>query len=200
MAKKRKGSFFGRLIWTLLIVGFVALGAIIFLSMLPTSGVTITYAQEINFIVTTITYSTTVSLKGMALVFGGKLDNFSSLITVNGEKIETGDVTIPDFAKMDFVFNYYVFIGIVLVLLGLVLTILFFRKKKISLLGALFIIVGAVILCTDSYVFPAINKDVLGELQNVENLQILDLPSLLFGVFSGVSGIITLVHAIVMKK
>ena len=48
MAKKRKGSFFGRLIWTLLIVGFVALGAIIFLSMLPTSGVTITYAQEIN--------------------------------------------------------------------------------------------------------------------------------------------------------
>lgn len=200
MAKKRKGSFFGRLIWTLLIVGFVVLGAIIFLSMLPTSGVTITYAQEINLIVTTITYSIAVSLKGMALVFGGKLDNFSSLITVNGEKIETGDVTIPDFARMDFAFNYYVFIGIVLVLLGLVLTILFFRKKKISLVAALFIIVGAVILCTDSYVFPAINKDVLGELENVENLQILDLPSLLFGVFSGVSGLLTLVHAITIRK
>lgn len=200
MAKKRKGSFFGRLIWTFLIVGFVALGAIIFLSMLPTSGVTLTYSQEINFILTTITYSIAISLKGMALVFGGKLDNVNTVITVNGESAETGDVTVPDFAKFDFAFNYYVFIGIILVLLGLVLAILFFRKKKISLIAALLIIVGAIILCTDSYVFPAINKDVLGELNEVKNLQILDLPSLLFGVFSGVSGLITLVHAIIIKK
>lgn len=197
MSKKRKGGFFSRLIWTIFIVGFFALGMILFLSTLPSVGVLINYNTKILGLV--ISFS--VGLKGFGALFGGELDEFS----VSG-KVTSGDINseVPDFALPslggELAFNYVVLIGIVLVVLGVVLAVLFFRKKQFSLLSALLIVAGAILLCLDSVLFTSINSEALGFLKDVEGLTVIDVPSLLLGILSALSGITVFFHALTIKK
>lgn len=197
MSKKRKGGFFSRLIWTIFIVGFFALGMILFLSTLPSVGVLINYNTKILGLA--ISYS--LGLKGFGALFGGELDEFA----VSG-KVTYGDINseVPDFALPslggELAFNYVVLIGIVLVVLGVVLAVLFFRKKQFSLLSALLIVAGAILLCLDSVLFTSINSEALGFLKDVEGLTVIDVPSLLLGILSALSGITVFFHALTIKK
>ena len=134
-------------------------------------------------------------------MFGGELDEFA----VSG-KVTSGDINseVPDFALPslggELAFNYVVLIGIVLVVLGIVLAVLFFRKKQFSLLSALLIVAGAILLCLDSVLFTSINSEALGFLKDVEGLTVIDVPSLLLGIFSALSGITVFFHALTIKK
>ena len=201
MSKKRKGGFFSRLIWTIFIVGFFALGMILFLSTLPSVGVLINYSKTVDLLVTELVISFSVGLKGFGALFGGELDEFA----VSG-KVTSGDISseVPDFALPslggELAFNYVVLIGIVLVVLGIVLAVLFFRKKQFSLLSALLIVAGAILLCLDSVLFTSINSEALGFLKDVEGLTVIDVPSLLLGILSALSGITVFFHALTIKK
>ena len=197
MSKKRKGGFFSRLIWTIFIVGFFALGMILFLTTLPSVGVLINYNTKILGLV----ISCSLGLKGFGALFGGELDEFA----VSG-KVTSGDINseVPDFALPslggELAFNYVVLIGIVLVVIGIVLAVLFFRKKQFSLLSALLIVAGAILLCLDSVLFTSINSEALGFLKDVEGLTVIDVPSLLLGILSALSGITVFFHALTIKK
>ena len=201
MSKKRKGGFFSRLIWTIFIVGFFALGMILFLSTLPSVGVLINYSKTVDLLVTELVISFSLGLKGFGALFGGELDEFA----VSG-KVTSGDISseVPDFALPslggELAFNYVVLIGIVLVVLGIVLAVLFFRKKQFSLLSALLIVAGAILLCLDSVLFTSINSEALGFLKDVEGLTVIDVPSLLLGILSALSGITVFFHALTIKK
>ena len=201
MSKKRKGGFFSRLIWTIFIVGFFALGMILFLSTLPSVGVLINYSKTVDLLVTELVISFSLGLKGFGALFGGELDEFA----VSG-KVTSGDINskVPDFALPslggELAFNYVVLIGIVLVVLGVVLAVLFFRKKQFSLLSALLIVAGAILLCLDSVLFTSINSEALGFLKDVEGLTVIDVPSLLLGILSALSGITVFFHALTIKK
>ena len=201
MSKKRKGGFFSRLIWTIFIVGFFALGMILFLSTLPSVGVLINYSKTVDLLVTELVISFSVGLKGFGALFGGELDEFA----VSG-KVTSGDLSseVPDFALPslggELAFNYVVLIGIVLVVIGIVLAVLFFRKKQFSLLSALLIVAGAILLCLDSVLFTSINSEALGFLKDVEGLTVIDVPSLLLGILSALSGITVFFHALTIKK
>ena len=201
MSKKRKGGFFPRLIWTIFIVGFFALGMILFLSTLPSVGVLINYNKTIDLKLTELVISFSLGLKGFGALFGGELDEFA----VSG-KVTSGDISseVPDFALPslggELTFNYVVLIGIVLVVLGIVLAVLFFRKKQFSLLSALLIVAGAILLCLDSVLFTSINSEALGFLKDVEGLTVIDVPSLLLGILSALSGITVFFHALTIKK
>ena len=201
MSKKRKGGFFSRLIWTIFIVGFFALGIILFLSTLPSVGVLINYNKTIDLKLTELVISFSLGLKGFGALFGGELDEFA----VSG-KVTSGDLSseVPDFALPslggELAFNYVVLIGIVLVVIGIVLAVLFFRKKQFSLLSALLIVAGAILLCLDSVLFTSINSEALGFLKDVEGLTVIDVPSLLLGILSALSGITVFFHALTIKK
>lgn len=201
MSKKRKGGFFSRLIWTIFIVGFFALGMILFLSTLPSVGVLINYSKTVDLLVNELVISFSLGLKGFGALFGGELDEFA----VSG-KVTSGDISseVPDFALPslggELAFNYVVLIGIVLVVLGIVLAVLFFRKKQFSLLSALLIVAGAILLCLDSVLFTSINSEALGFLKDVEGLTVIDVPSLLLGILSALSGITVFFHALTIKK
>ena len=201
MSKKRKGGFFSRLIWTIFIVGFFALGMILFLSTLPSVGVLINYNKTVDLKLTELVISFSLGLKGFGALFGGELDEFA----VSG-KVTSGDLSseVPDFALPslggELAFNYVVLIGIVLVVLGVVLAVLFFRKKQFSLLSALLIVAGAILLCLDSVLFTSINSEALGFLKDVEGLTVIDVPSLLLGILSALSGITVFFHALTIKK
>ena len=201
MSKKRKGGFFSRLIWTIFIVGFFALGMILFLSTLPSVGVLINYNKTVDLKLTELVISFSLGLKGFGALFGGELDEFA----VSG-KVTSGDISseVPDFALPslggELTFNYVVLIGIVLVVLGVVLAVLFFRKKQFSLLSALLIVAGAILLCLDSVLFTSINSEALGFLKDVEGLTVIDVPSLLLGILSALSGITVFFHALTIKK
>lgn len=201
MSKKRKGGFFSRLIWTIFIVGFFALGMILFLSTLPSVGVLINYNKTVDLKLTELVISFSLGLKGFGALFGGELDEFA----VSG-KVTSGDISseVPDFALPslggELAFNYVVLIGIVLVVLGVVLAVLFFRKKQFSLLSALLIVAGAILLCLDSVLFTSINSEALGFLKDVEGLTVIDVPSLLLGILSALSGITVFFHALTIKK
>ena len=201
MSKKRKGGFFSRLIWTIFIVGFFALGMILFLSTLPSVGVLINYSKTVDLLVTELVISFSLGLKGFGALFGGELDEFA----VSG-KVTSGDISseVPDFALPslggELAFNYVVLIGIVLVVIGVVLAVLFFRKKQFSLLSALLIVAGAILLCLDSVLFTSINSEALGFLKDVEGLTVIDVPSLLLGILSALSGITVFFHALTIKK
>ena len=95
MSKKRKGGFFSRLIWTIFIVGFFALGMILFLSTLPSVGVLINYSKTVDLVLTELVISFSLGLKGFGALFGGELDEFA----VSG-KVTSGDINseVPDFA------------------------------------------------------------------------------------------------------
>lgn len=201
MSKKRKGGFFSRLIWTIFIVGFFVLGMILFLSTLPSVGVLINYSKTVDLVLTELVISFSLGLKGFGALFGGELDEFA----VSG-KVTSGDINseVPDFALPslggELAFNYVVLIGIVLVVLGIVLAVLFFRKKQFSLLSALLIVAGAILLCLDSVLFTSINSEALGFLKDVEGLTVIDVPSLLLGILSALSGITVFFHALTIKK
>ena len=201
MSKKRKGGFFSRLIWTIFIVGFFALGIILFLSTLPSVGVLINYNKTVDLKLTELVISFSLGLKGFGALFGGELDEFA----VSG-KVTSGDISseVPDFALPslggELAFNYVVLIGIVLVVLGVVLAVLFFRKKQFSLLSALLIVAGAILLCLDSVLYTSINSEALGFLKDVEGLTVIDVPSLLLGILSALSGITVFFHALTIKK
>lgn len=201
MSKKRKGGFFSRLIWTIFIVGFFALGMILFLSTLPSVGVLINYNKTVDLKLTELVISFSLGLKGFGALFGGELDEFA----VSG-KVTSGDLSseVPDFALPslggELAFNYVVLIGIVLVVIGIVLAVLFFRKKQFSLLSALLIVAGAILLCLDSVLFTSINSEALGFLKDVEGLTVIDVPSLLLGILSALSGITVFFHALTIKK
>ena len=201
MSKKRKGGFFSRLIWTIFIVGFFALGMILFLSTLPSVGVLINYSKTVDLVLSELVISFSLGLKGFGALFGGELDEFA----VSG-KVTSGDISseVPDFALPslggELAFNYVVLIGIVLVVLGIVLAVLFFRKKQFSLLSALLIVAGAILLCLDSVLFTSINSEALGFLKDVEGLTVIDVPSLLLGILSALSGITVFFHALTIKK
>ena len=201
MSKKRKGGFFSRLIWTIFIVGFFALGMILFLSTLPSVGVLINYSKTVDLVFTELVISFSIGLKGFGALFGGELDEFA----VSG-KVTSGDLSseVPDFALPslggELAFNYVVLIGIVLVVIGIVLAVLFFRKKQFSLLSALLIVAGAILLCLDSVLFTSINSEALGFLKDVEGLTVIDVPSLLLGILSALSGITVFFHALTIKK
>ena len=201
MSKKRKGGFFSRLIWTIFIVGFFALGMILFLSTLPSVGVLINYSKTVDLLLDELVISFSLGLKGFGALFGGELDEFA----VSG-KVTSGDISseVPDFALPslggELTFNYVVLIGIVLVVLGIVLAVLFFRKKQFSLLSALLIVAGAILLCLDSVLFTSINSEALGFLKDVEGLTVIDVPSLLLGILSALSGITVFFHALTIKK
>ena len=201
MSKKRKGGFFSRLIWTIFIVGFFALGMILFLSTLPSVGVLINYSKTVDLLLAELVISFSLGLKGFGALFGGELDEFA----VSG-KVTSGDLSseVPDFALPslggELAFNYVVLIGIVLVVLGVVLAVLFFRKKQFSLLSALLIVAGAILLCLDSVLFTSINSEALGFLKDVEGLTVIDVPSLLLGILSALSGITVFFHALTIKK
>lgn len=197
MSKKRKGGFFSRLIWTIFIVGFFALGMILFLSTLPSVGVLINYNKKILG----LGISFSVGLKGFGALFGGELDEFAA-----SGKVTAGDINseVPDFALPslggELAFNYVVLIGLILVVIGIVLAVLFFRKKQFSLLSALLIVAGAILLCLDSVLFTSINSEALGFLKDVEGLTVIDVPSLLLGILSALSGITVFFHALTIKK
>ena len=197
MSKKRKGGFFSRLIWTIFIVGFFALGMILFLSTLPSVGVLINYNKKILG----LGISFSVGLKGFGALFGGELDEFAA-----SGKVTAGDINseVPDFALPslggELAFNYVVLIGLILVVIGVVLAVLFFRKKQFSLLSALLIVAGAILLCLDSVLFTSINSEALGFLKDVEGLTVIDVPSLLLGILSALSGITVFFHALTIKK
>ncbi len=197
MSKKRKGGFFSRLIWTIFIVGFFALGIILFLSTLPSVGVLINYNKKILG----LGISFSVGLKGFGALFGGELDEFAA-----SGKVTAGDINseVPDFALPslggELAFNYVVLIGLILVVIGIVLAVLFFRKKQFSLLSALLIVAGAILLCLDSVLFTSINSEALGFLKDVEGLTVIDVPSLLLGILSALSGITVFFHALTIKK
>ena len=197
MSKKRKGGFFSRLIWTIFIVGFFALGMILFLSTLPSVGVLINYNTKILGLV--ISYS--IGLKGFGALFGGELDEFavSGKITSGDSGFEIPDSAFPSLGS-DLSFNYVVLIGLILVVIGIVLAVLFFRKKQFSLLSALLIVAGAILLCLDSVLFTSINSEALGFLKDVEGLTVIDVPSLLLGILSALSGITVFFHALTIKK
>ena len=201
MSKKRKGGFFSRLIWTIFIVGFFALGMILFLSTLPSVGVLINYSKTVDLLINELVISFSIGLKGFGALFGGELDEFA----VSG-KVTSGDISseVPDFALPslggELAFNYVVLIGIVLVVIGIVLAVLFFRKKQFSLLSALLIVAGAILLCLDSVLFTSINSEALGFLKDVEGLTVIDVPSLLLGILSALSGITVFFHALTIKK
>ena len=190
MAKKKKSSFLSNLIWWVLILGFVVVGAILFISLLPSTGISINYSTE--FLGKTFAYS--ISIIGFPALFGGEVTNFA--FTRNGETLNLTDLPVGS----DYAFNAWVFVGILLVLVGTIVALLFFKKKTVSLICALLIIVGAVFLCTDGFMFPIVNSETLGDLREIEGVSFLDLPSLMFGIFSGVAGLITLGHALTIKK
>lgn len=197
MSKKRKGGFFSRLIWTIFIVGFFALGMILFLTTLPSVGVLINYNTKILGLV--ISFS--LGLKGFGALFGGELDEFavSGKITSGDSSFEIPDSALPSLGS-DLSFNYVVLIGLILVVIGIVLAVLFFRKKQFSLLSALLIVAGAILLCLDSVLFTSINSEALGFLKDVEGLTVIDVPSLLLGILSALSGITVFFHALTIKK
>ena len=202
MSKKKNGGFFSRLIWTVIIVGFVALGFVLFVSTLPSVGVLINYttSSDIPF-VGTATLSVAIALKGFGALFGGALDEvaFNSSASIGDKVFEAPEGSLPSLGE-EFAFNYLVFIGVVLVLIGVVLAILFFRKKTISLLGALLIVVGAILLCLDCLLYTSINESALGSLKEIEGVTVIDVPSLLLGIFSALSGITVFFHALTIKK
>ena len=78
MAKKKKSSFLSSLIWWVLILGFVVVGAILFISLLPSTGISINYSME--FLGKTFAYS--ISIIGFPALFGGEVTNFA--FTRNG--------------------------------------------------------------------------------------------------------------------
>lgn len=197
MSKKRKGGFFSRLIWTIFIVGFFALGMILFLSTLPSVGVLINYNTKILG----LAISFSLGLKGFGALFGGELDEFavSGKITSRDTDFEIPDSALPSLGS-ELSFNYVVLIGLILVVLGVVLAVLFFRKKQFSLLSALLIVAGAILLCLDSVLFTSINSEALGFLKDVEGLTVIDVPSLLLGILSALSGITVFFHALTIKK
>ena len=198
MSKKKGGGFFSRLIRTIFIVGFVALGAILFLSTLPTLGVLVNYSYNMDFgILGSFEYACGLGLVGFGVLFGGKADNVTFVQSVNGESSDKVDV--PPLMG-DFNFNYVVFIGIILVLLGLIVAVLFFRKKSFSLFAALLVVLGAILLCLDSVLFSMINENVLNLPDNLDGLSVIDIPSLLLGIFSALSGITIFFHALTIKK
>ena len=202
MSKKRKGGFFSRLIWTIFIVGFFALGMILFLTTLPTVGVLINYSTTIDLLLTEIVISFSLGLKGFGALFGGELDEFavSGKITSGDSGFEIPDSAYPSLGS-DLSFNYVVLIGLILVVIGIVvLAVLFFRKKQFSLLSALLIVAGAILLCLDSVLFTSINSEALGFLKDVEGLTVIDVPSLLLGILSALSGITVFFHALTIKK
>ncbi len=197
MSKKRKGGFFSRLIWTIFIVGFFALGMILFLSTLPSVGVLINYNTKILG----LAISFSLGLKGFGALFGGELDEFavSGKITSGDTDFEIPDSVLPSLGS-ELSFNYVVLIGLILVVIGIVLAVLFFRKKQFSLLSALLIVAGAILLCLDSVLFTSINSEALGFLKDVEGLTVIDVPSLLLGILSALSGITVFFHALTIKK
>ena len=203
MSKKKNGGFFSRLIWTVIIVGFVALGLILFVSTLPSVGVLINYTTDFDIpFVGTATLSAAIALKGFGALFGGALDEvaFNSSASIGDKVYDSPEGSLPPSFSEDFTFNYLVFIGVVLVLIGVVLAILFFRKKTISLLGALLIVAGAILLCLDCLLYTSINESALGSLKDIEGLTVIDVPSLLLGIFSALSGITVFFHALTIKK
>ena len=131
MSKKRKGGFFSRLIWTIFIVGFFALGIILFLSTLPSVGVLINYSKTVDLLVTEVVISFSLGLKGFGALFGGELDEFavSGKITSGDADYEIPDSVLPSLGS-ELSFNYVVLIGLILVVIGIVLAVLFFRKKQ----------------------------------------------------------------------
>lgn len=201
MSKKRKGGFFSRLIWTIFIVGFFALGMILFLSTLPSVGVLINYSKTVDLLLDELVISFSLGLKGFGALFGGELDEFavSGKITSGDTGFEIPDALLPSLGS-ELSFNYVVLIGLILVVIGIVLAVLFFRKKQFSLLSALLIVAGAILLCLDSVLFTSINSEALGFLKDVEGLTVIDVPSLLLGILSALSGITVFFHALTIKK
>lgn len=194
MAKGKKGGFFGRLVWTILVVGVFALGAILFLSTLPTVGVTVNYTNDFGL----LKVSMTLAFLGMGVLFGGPIDDFKYSATFNdGKPIE---IEVDNYLDSSFNFNYFVLIALVLALLGVLVFVFMYKNKKAVLLASLLLIVAGVMLCLDGVVFPAINSDVLNLPEDVEGLSVLDLPSLLFGLCVAASGVLSLVKGIFTRK
>lgn len=200
MSKKKKGGFISRLIWFVFIVGFFVLGIILFLSTLPSVGVLVNYSKEWNVGLTaSLTFA--IALKGFGALFGGEVDEFavSGSASLGELEGEVPDAAIPSLGG-ELVFNYVVLIGLILAVLGILIALLFFKKKSVSLVASLFIIAGAILLCIDSLLYVHINSEALGFLKDAEGVSVIDVPSLLLGIFSALSGITVFFHALTIKK
>lgn len=199
MSKKKNGGFLSRLIWSIVILGLAVVGIIIFLSTLSTVGVRATYSESVELpIIGTFTMTTIIAFKGFATVFGGKLDSMEVTFQTSGSDSDIKG-EMPNVVD-ELTFNYVVFIGIVLVILGVILAVLIFRKKKMQLFAAALIILGAILLCINSFIFPLLNKDALQGLTEVDGISFLDIPGLLLGIFAALSGLSVLFHSLTLKK
>lgn len=123
------------MIWTIFIVGFFALGMILFLSTLPSVGVLINYSKTVDLVITELVISFSLGLKGFGALFGGELDEFavSGKITSGDTGYEIPDSFLPSLGS-ELSFNYVVLIGLILVVIGIVLAVLFFRKNNFHFL------------------------------------------------------------------
>ncbi len=199
MSKKKKGRFISRLIWFVFIVGFFALGVVLFLSTLPSVGVLINYNKE--FFSGTVTFAFSCALKGFGALFGGEVDEFavSANATAGDYEFELPASLMPSLGG-ELAFNYVVLISLILAVLGILIALLFFKKKSVSLVASLFIIAGAILLCIDSLLYVHINSEALGFLKDANGISLIDVPSLLLGIFSALSGITVFFHALTIKK
>ena len=59
---------------------------------------------------------------------------------------------------------------------------------------------NTILLCLDCLLYTSINESALGSLKEIEGVTVIDVPSLLLGIFSALSGITVFFHALTIKK
>lgn len=202
---KAKKSFLGRLIASILvlILIIVALGLILFISPVPTL-----YAKGG---LTGYTYIVTLAIAGIYCIIGGKDIEGSYIIGIfDKDNNQVGDTITSEVTLSSLGVDYFVIIGLCLVIVGTILFLIFYRNKGLTLIGGFFTLAGAILGGFQTLTFASINESFASDLKNAasavsalfseSNYSIVSIGSICFAVISGLVAIYMIVHAARIKK
>lgn len=202
---KAKKSFLGRLIASILvlILIIVALGLILFISPVPTL-----YAKGG---LTGYTYVVTLAIAGIYCIIGGKDIEGSYIIGIfDKDNNQVGDTITSEVTLSSLGVDYFVIIGLCLVIVGTILFLIFYRNKGLTLIGGFFTLAGAILGGFQTLTFASINESFASDLKEAasvvsalfseSNYSIVSIGSICFAVIAGLVAIYMIVHAARIKK
>ena len=188
----------GRTFWTIVSIVLLLVAVLCVFLLSPQ----VVSRAEVTIIVTALAV-TTITFPPLSGIFGGNVEMTSKVESfLNGEAI-SDPVTAT--AQYQLNFDYIALIGIILGVVGVVLAIIFYRKKALLGVSSLFTLASTIILACQGLTFLFVNPD-LGEVVNQGSIEglletsCISIGGIIFAVCMGILFLMSLVRFFLTKS
>ena len=189
----------GRTFWTIISIVLLLVAVLCVLLLSPQ----VVSRAEITIVTMTALGIVTVTFPTFSGIFGGNVEfTLTTEFYRNGEQVTDPIVSTGQFQLN---FDYFALIGVVLGVIGVLIAIIFYRKKALLGVSSLFTLASAVILGCQGLTFSFVNPDIAtlveqGTIEGLLETSCFSVGGIIFAICMGILFLMSLVRFFLAKS